>query len=293
LGSLTALLVSAAYVRLSGNSPDQFGSSFSADLLWYRLLPSPTYPLGILPGLALASLPAALLILASLRQSTARDPYRLSVVFGVLAILLLGGLIVSVKIGGGGDLHNLDAFLLLLLVVSGSLWARSSLSGDDVRSSYQLVVLALVLLVPAGFAIMGGQRLERVDEAAQRAGLADLRERLEAVEGPVLFLSQRHLLTFGDLNLPLVEPYEKVHLMEMAMARNPDYLAQFRRDLEGHRFALVVSDALNTGRQGSQHAFGEENDAWLDAVVTPLMDTYQVEAKLAEPEVWLLVPRDG
>jgi hypothetical protein len=293
LGSLVALLTGAAYARLSGNSLDQFGSSLTSDLLWYRLLPSPTYPLGILPGVALATLPAALLILASLRRPVARDPYRLTLLFGILSVLLLGGLTVSVKIGGGGDLHNLDAYLLLLLVVSGGLWAGWTLDAPRAHSSLRLVLLALVLLVPAGFAILNGQRLERVDVAAQRAALADLRQRLEAVDGPVLFLTQRQMLTFGEINLPLVEPYEKVHLMEMAMSRNPDYLARFRRDLEAHRFAVVVSDSLNTSRQGPQHAFGEENDAWLEAVVTPLLESYQVEAQLPEANVWLLVPRDG
>jgi hypothetical protein len=292
LGSLVALLTGVAYARFSGNSLDQFGSTLTSDLLWYRLLPSPTYPLGILPGIALATLPAALLILASLRQPVARDPYRLTLLFGILAILLLGGLTVSVKIGGGGDLHNLDAYLLLLLVICGGLWAGWTLDAPGARSALRLALLALVLVVPAGFAILSGQMLERVDVAAQRAALADLRQRLEAVDGPVLFLTQRQMLTFGEINLPLVEPYEKVHLMEMAMSRNPAYLAQFRRDLEAHRFAVVVSDSLNTNRQGSQHAFGEENDAWLEAVVTPLLESYQVEAQLRGANVWLLVPRD-
>jgi len=290
LGSLTALLASAAYVRLSGNSLDQFASSFTSDLLWYRLLPSPTYPLGILPGIGLATLPAALLILVSLRQPAARDLYRLTLLFGILAVLLLGGLLVSVKIGGGGDLHNLDAYLLLLLVVSGGMWAGWK---GSARPLLILAGLALVLVVPASFAILGGQKLERLDVAAQRAALAELRQRLEAADGPVLFLTQRQLLTFGEIDLPLVEPYEKVHLMEMAMSRNPDYLAQFRRDLEARRFAMVVSDSLNTNRQGSQHAFGEENDAWLEAVVIPLLEAYRVEVRLREANVWLLVPRDG
>lgn len=293
LGSLTAMLTSAAYVQLSGNSLDQFASSFMSDLLWYRLLPSPTYPLGILPGIGLATLPAALLILVSLRQPAARDRYRLTLLFGILAVLLLGGLLVSVKIGGGGDLHNLDAYLLLLLVVSGGLWAGWKGAARSDGTLPILAVLALALVVPASFAILGGQRLERVDAAAQRAALADLRQRLEAADGPVLFLTQRQLLTFGEIGLPLVEPYEKVHLMEMAMSRNPDYLAQFRRDLQARRFAMVVSDSLNTNRQGSQHAFGEENDAWLEAVVKPLLEAYRVEVRLREANVWLLVPRDG
>ncbi|MCJ7512424.1 MAG: hypothetical protein MUO23_05580, partial [Anaerolineales bacterium] len=249
LGSLTAVLAGAVYAQLSGNSLDQFASSFSSDLLWYRLLPNPTYPLGILPGIAIASLPVALLLLGSARQAVLRDPYRLVLLGGILTVLLLGGLIVSVKIGGGGDLHNLDAFLLLSLVVGGSLWGRwRAAEGEGAKPiALRSALIGLVLAIPAAIAMANGQVLERPDAAAGQMALSELRTRLEssAGEGPVLFLTQRHLLTFGEIDLPLVEPYEKVQLMEMAMSRNPGYLEQFRRDLEAHRFAQVVTDSLN------------------------------------------------
>jgi hypothetical protein len=293
VGSLAALVASLAYVRASGNSPDQFASSLSSQLLWYRLLPSATNPLGIVPGLILAALPPILLLGASLRQPIGGEPARVGLLLAVLGVLLLGGLVVSVKIGGGGDLHNLDAFLLVLLVISGGAWVEWNRNSAGAFPPARQLLLTLVLLVPAGFAVLSGQAGERVDVAAQRAELGDLRERLQAVDGPVLFLSQRHLLTFDEIEVPLVEPYEKVHLMEMAMSRNPAYLAQFRGDLASHRFALVVSDSLNSNRQGSQHAFGEENDAWLDSVVLPLLESYQVIARLPEAGVWLLVPRDA
>jgi hypothetical protein len=291
LGGLTALLVGAAYARLSGNSLDQFSSSLTSDLLWYRLLPSATYPLGVLPAIFIAALPAMLLILISPRPTQGPDWMRILLVGATLAVLLLGGLFVSAKIGGGGDLHNLDAFLLLLLVVAGGLWARWPEGGTSTARDIRLLLAVLALLVPAGFAVASGAKLERVDLSGQRAAISLLRERLEGAEGPVLFLTQRHLLTFGELALPLVEPYEKVHLMEMAMSRNPSYLGQFRRDLEEQRFAWVVSDTLNPNPQGPQHAFGEENDAWLEAVVVPLLDSYQVEERLSDVGIWLLAPK--
>jgi len=156
-------------------------------------------------------------------------------------------------------------------------WCVGVVGGwGHVRSRFRWFVLGLVLVVPASFAILSGQQLEPGDELGQRAALSTLRQRVEAADGLVLFLTQRQLLTFREIHVPLVEPYEKVHLMEMAMARNPDYLARFRDDLAAHRFAVVVSDSLNTKRQGSQHAFGEENDAWLDAVVTPCLSTIEL-----------------
>ncbi|MFN3308340.1 MAG: hypothetical protein ACK44E_03945, partial [Anaerolineales bacterium] len=45
---LIAFFSSAAYIKLSGNPPSYFASSFTSDLIWERLLPNPTYYTGIL-----------------------------------------------------------------------------------------------------------------------------------------------------------------------------------------------------------------------------------------------------
>ena len=36
----------------------------------------------------------------------------------ILLIFFAGGIVVSVKIGGGSNLHNMDAFLVFLLVAA-------------------------------------------------------------------------------------------------------------------------------------------------------------------------------
>jgi hypothetical protein len=50
LGPLVALASQAAYVELAGIPLDRVTSSFSSNLLTYRLFPNPTYPLGVLPA---------------------------------------------------------------------------------------------------------------------------------------------------------------------------------------------------------------------------------------------------
>jgi hypothetical protein len=63
-GGITALAAQAMYIFISRQpDPGAFGSSFTSDLLWYRLLPSPTYEPGILPMIALISLPLVAYIL--------------------------------------------------------------------------------------------------------------------------------------------------------------------------------------------------------------------------------------
>ena len=44
-------------------------------------------------------------------------PLRLVLIFAALLVLFLGGLVVSLKIGGGANLHNMDAYFSLLLIV--------------------------------------------------------------------------------------------------------------------------------------------------------------------------------
>ena len=52
-----------------------------------------------------------------------------------------------------------------------------------------------------------------------------------AQNGPVLFINERQLVTFGDVRVPLVPDYEAVTLMEMAMSGNQVYLDRFYDDL--------------------------------------------------------------
>jgi hypothetical protein len=140
LGSILGYAVQLGYERFSGNPAEFFGSSFSSELLWYRLFPSVTYPLGVLPASILVSLPLLLLIFSRLAERDTdlpgfaglRSPYHPIRLFGLGAILFvlgLGGIVVSVKIGGGSNLHNIDAFLVLLLV-TGSYMAFGKAARD-------------------------------------------------------------------------------------------------------------------------------------------------------------------
>src|SRR5688572_13332426 len=119
VGTLTAYLSQQVYIALSG-IPDSeiFYTSLASDLLWYRLWPNASYFLGILPGALLASLPVWVAIYVVIRARK-RDwhPLRLALIFTALLVLFLGGLIVSLKIGGGANLHNMDAYFSLLLIV--------------------------------------------------------------------------------------------------------------------------------------------------------------------------------
>ncbi len=301
------------YVRLSGNPPEWFGTSLSSQLLWYRLLPNATYPLGILLASWTVILPLGLPIYMGFRrQRDAIHPWRWVSLLAILLVLYLGGLVVSVKIGGGSNLHNLDAFwtslgLVFVAVMTQSISLEPKpvspaspsqdittfLKGTGTRDA---IVIALIL--PSLFLLSSLEPFFRPDWVATEKALRRIQGLVKegSAGGEVLLISERQLLTFGYLQgVRLVPEYERVFLMEMAMANNRPYLEKFYQDLRQHRFALIINEPLYVTTKGSPVRFGEENDAWVEHVSKPLLCYYkpiqQARMLLMGVEIQVLQPR--
>jgi hypothetical protein len=247
----------------------------------------------------LASAPLLLTLWASRSAWPGRvDQPRRFFLASTLLLLAAGGLLVSLKIGGGSNLHNLDAYLVLLLLIGFSIELRSA-GGEAVPRSFADLPpfrrLALLVAVPIVFAVGAGSPWVARDFIAAGDALRFVRDEAQAAGGRgerVLFISQRHALTFGMIPGVALEPeYETVFLMEMAMAENRPYLDRFHELLREQAFGLIVVDRLATTFQGPSHSFGEENDAWVRQVSTPILCWYEPIASLEEPRVELLVPR--
>jgi hypothetical protein len=272
-----------------------FSTAFSQDLLWYRLLPSPTNPLGLLPGLLLATLPIAGVLLLIYRQPRAGLAW--TGVGGGLALFLGVGLVASVKIGGGNNLHNLDMLLVDLVLLTG--YGLSDLASGDglkafVGSPVVSGLMVLAVVIPAWWIVGSGAALRLPSASETQEALERVRARVESAagRGPVLFIDQRQLLTFGQITgVPLVLDYELKDLMNQAMAHNDAYLEMFERDLAAHRFELIVVDPQREQYQGRTHPFGEENDAWVRSVTIPLLKYYQPVLELNRYGLWLMAPR--
>lgn len=297
LGTLIAFASQEVYIFLTGTEVLSFTSSFSSDLLWYRLWPNPTFPLGILPAILLVSIPTFVISLRGLRKI---HWLRQLGLWTILFILFLGGVVVSTKIGGGSNLHNLDAFLMVLMVVGSyvlfeNVKYESTVEGAGNRKKVSSSILALALLVPVVIAISSGNPLvlparENIQEVL--TSLNSLVTQTMDQGGEVLFISQRHLLTFGMIpNVPLVGNYEKVFLMEMAMAGNTAYLTNFYDDIREQRFGMIVSDPVRETLKGSDEMFGEENDVWVNRVTKPLLTYYQEADLFKQFGIEVLVPK--
>lgn len=306
VGSLTGVASQFAYAALSGNELEHFGASFTSDLLWYRLWPNATFPLGILPSILLVSAPLFLWIGLQLRRSgMPLSPLRLMGLLAILLVFFAGGLVVSVKIGGGNNLHNLDAYLFFLLVITAYLGfhrlEREEERGEGLDelpsfSPASISLLGLSLVMPVLYVLSTGTMLEPLNNVRIERSLKSIDEYAQLARqsgGEMLFISERHLLTFGMLDdIPLVPDYERTYLMEMAMAGNQAYFSRFYRELKNQRFAVIVTQPMNLTIKGETEVFGEENDAWVEWVAEPVLCYYVAAETVRGMGLQFLVPRE-
>jgi hypothetical protein len=251
-------------------------------LLWYRLLPSATFSQGVLPGLLQAIIP--ILIVLGFLLVAGRwqlNIWQKIVLGGLLMIFLVVGLIVSTKIGGGGDLHNLDMLLIGLVFAVAIAWRDGGrdLFAEAESAAVLLQVVMLVLVVLPGLRFLGGMKPleQRATEEEAELALDFIREKtgIALEDGQVLFMDQRQLLTFGYVEAPLIVDYEKKYLIDQALSGNEAFFQQYYQHLAEGYFDLIVTEPLHTGRRGSEEYFGEENDAWVTWVSAPTLCFYE------------------
>ena len=297
------------------------GESASQALLWYRLFPNATYGYGILIGLLLAVVPltSVLVYLSLTRRWVLNVWQKLAIILPLLAFLVVG-LIVSVKIGGGGDLHNMDMFLIGLMFAGAIAWRNGGyewVKETSVSPVWVRVVTILMIALPAFQSLLSLTPISiREDmrwvmtladippigpfpellpsEQDTQKSLNDIRSAVEfaAPQGDILFMDQRQLLTFGYVKkVPLIPEYDKKVLINQAMSADAQYFSAFYKDLATHRYSLIITNPLNENIQTDLDQFGEENNAWVTWVSTPILCYYEPVNTLKKVTIQLLVPR--
>jgi hypothetical protein len=279
--------------------PNPAASTTRQPLLWERLFPNPTFPPGILGGLAWATLPMVIwmaVLLISRKWSV--NWLQKTAALIVAGIFLVIGIIASVKIGGGSNLHNLDMFLVSLLLIAASALNHSKPqeTANGARSPLLNLLLAVVLIAPVTYNMSSGSRLVLPAQEKTEETLTVVQNKVEEYSqtGEILFIDHRQLLTFNLVkNVHLYDEYEKKYLMDQAMAANEPYFRGFYEDLRNHRFALIINEPANIIIRGSEHSFGEENDAYVKWVTQPLLCAYEPIYTSVENSLQLLVPRSS
>lgn len=297
LGLITALLGQAFYISISGNTDlSAFSSSLHSPLLWYRWFPNDTNPLGVIPGILLVSFPLFALLFWTLRGRLNNLHF---LRLGGLALMLLalfgGGLVVSTKIGGGGDLHNMDAYMAMLALVTAYFVADRIETEIASTSKFEAVTwpfVALMLIVPVAFSSSRIVPPIQYDRVQANKDLSTLRATVQTYSrlGEVLFMYERHLQTFDMIpNVPVVQEYEVIPLMEMAISGNQPYLDKFYADLKSHRFTAIVATRQNLDVNSGD--FAEESALWNKLVAYPLLCEYEPTLTLESSNIQVLVPR--
>ncbi len=272
-------------------------------LLWYRLLPNDTLGPGVL-FLALLYTTPLLIFIAwwMFTKQWKLDVWQKLAVWGALTGFFAVGLVISTKIGGGGDLHNLDMYLVTLMLVCSLGLTQISTNSEKIQlpaCAISLVVLLIFLPIyrytPLNPAAATSSRLNVPANAQAESVLAVIRTEVEnaSEKGEVLFMDQRQLLTFGQIPaIPFVPEYEKKYMMDQAMANNTEYFQSYYRDLASKRFRLIVTEILRSKLKiGMGGPFSEENDAFVTWVSNPTLCFYEPIYTSKETNVMLLVPR--
>ncbi len=282
-----------------GQAPAMVGISVRQPLIWSRLWPNPTFAPGILLGILLAVGPVFLLWWVWHRHGVWALPRWAMLGIGAILAALLGvGVIISLKIGGGSNLHNLDMFLLAVVFGTVALWRQGGAQWLRERQwqGWEGGVLVALVMVPMYFIFLFAHPRNipeaRWWEPALRAVQHFVRE-AKASGGEILFMDQRQLLTFGYVEeVPLVPEYEKKLMMDKAMAGDARYFAHYYWDLAHHRFALIVTEPLNSNQESeNQNDFASENNAWVKWVSKPTLCFYEPKATFKAVQLQLLVPR--
>ena len=141
-------------------------------------------------------------------------PWRLVGLASILGVLLIGGVVVSTKIGGGSNLHNLDAYMTLLMVATAYFLfgqVQPEPQGDgEIRAGIQprpihWLVMASLLAMPIYYTLTYGSPVDMpTAEQTQKAlGVLDqVMQRAVDGGGRVLFIGERQLIMFHYLRQP-------------------------------------------------------------------------------------------
>ena len=301
-GMIVALIAWYGYTAWSGNPVGDFGTHFTSNLLWYRLLPNATFKGGVLLIALLASMP--LLGITAIQLYKSGYNYHLIRRLGIgaiLSVLFLGGLIVSTKIGGGNNIHNLDAYLLILLITASYIYFNKTVPDNKLpeRNAPQRLFdlfVSLAVLIPVLFALQDGKPVSLPNPTRTENARLTIQEYATDVVtdgGKVLFIAERQLLTFGDIeDIPLIPEYERMNLMEMVMGGNEAYLNEFHRRIANQEFALIISEPLKINYKGKSKQFGEENDVYVHWVSEPVLCYYEPVKTISKFPIQLLMPRE-
>jgi hypothetical protein len=301
VGVIVGLIAQIIYISISGNNDiNTHTAIFRSTLLWYRLLPNATYPLGILPGILLIS---GFMIIYAIKRFFL-DPeingFRKIFIAIILITFFVGGLVVSVKIGGGNNLHNMDAYcVFLLILVSNIMLGKISLDKKGLTSmgkKMSQILLIGILVTPIIWSLLFPLNIN--DSAMNDSGSQIVLQKMNEIintyakNRKILFISQRQLIALNYIKgVQMIPDFEQELLMEMVMSGDRQRLELFYQQLRSYAYEIIVAYPLNTIIVGYESSYPEENNLWVQGISRMIYNRYKTLAVFPEYGIEMLIPK--
>jgi hypothetical protein len=252
----------------------------------YKLMPNAGY-IGLIPGIILVSSLLSVIILYSIWKHRSHLHWlRILIMVGILTVFFAGSTFVSIRAGGGYDLHNYDSFLLLLFI-SGCFLGLDAVALDKSVLLEKIPLTNFIVLSGLIFSavVFSYHPFRPVSSANINQSNAAIQQIISTIESqgqeslPVLFIDERQLLVYQMIpDVQMFESYDKIELMEMAMARNTEYEEKFSADIKNQKFSLIISEVLQKWpKHFDRNNIDKdwyENNVWVEAVSTPILTYY-------------------
>lgn len=293
--------IATLFFLFSGNSITVFSVLSSSPFLWGRLFFFPSSPLGLLVPAILLSAPSIWLIAIWMKRNRSSFHWVRSIlVWLMLLLFFLGGLVISAKIGGGNNLHNLDIFFILLAVVS-IYSVTNSIQTDPAQiyqnprfPSYAILASAILFSLWLLYSLPGSTKLPNLQKSFDN--VKTLQSKINQIKStnsnPALFIYQTQLLASGLIqDIKPVANYDNVFLIEMAISNYQPVLEKFYDQLEAHTWSVIVMPPLYAKIKDISTGFAEENNAWVEKIIFPMLCSYQSVYVDKVYDYELLVPR--
>ncbi len=285
-GGVASFLTYFIFIKVSGYVIPFLDPRMHYAYFLYKLWPNAGF-IGLIPGIVLISILLSGVVLYAIWKHRNHIHWlRVLTIVGILAVFFAGSTFVSIRAGGGYDLHNYDSFLLLLFICGCFLGLDAVVLDRTVPLERipltNFAALLGLIIIPVFFLYHPFQpvspaKIDQSSAAIQQVGsIIELRGQGDQ---PVLFIDDRQLLIYRMIpQVQMFVPYDKIELMEMAMARNTEYSKKFATDIKDQKFSLIISEVLQPWPKPFDKANiirdWYENNVWVEVVSTPILAYY-------------------
>jgi MFS family permease len=302
LNVITSIPTYFVSLYVSGK-PSILANSMNYGFFRLKLWPNIGNSLGLIPGILLTVAPVVIIILLYFWICRKRINWvRVALLAFLLSILGAGSTLVSLRAGGGYNFHNYDTLLVVLLIIGiysglGTV-SLDSITADQKTILFDVRVICIMFCLPVIFLVKKlPYQTGYSDSSNNILTIRDINQIIEdkasSATDIVLFIDYRQLVVYRLVSsVQIYIPYEKIELMEMAMANNKRYFDEFQAKIRNQEFTLIVSEPLyDRIKPPFKDPYWYENNVWAEDVASPILQFYEPIYLNRDSAVAIYVPK--